>query len=116
MREGPHDRVRDDEVVEDFRHLNAERLVYVAEMPAEQLVERGVVPRLLVAAEPPVPVGPLGSEQRLARSFARWCFSARSRVRMSGRAKQVPGKVLFWLTYSRPQIPLQTQRPGLIDP
>ena len=60
--------MRHDEVVERVRRLQVERDVDRLEVGAEQLVEGGIVLRLLVAAEPPEPVGPFCRKDRLART------------------------------------------------
>ncbi len=72
MCEGPDDRVRHDEVFERIRCFEVERVVRPAKVRAEQFVERGVVPRLLIAPEPPEPVRALGSQERLVSSRNRW--------------------------------------------
>jgi hypothetical protein len=72
MREGPDDRVRHDEIVERIWRFEVERVVRPAKVRAEQFVERGVAPRLLIAPEPPEPVRTLGSQKRLVSALNRW--------------------------------------------
>src|SRR5574341_383099 len=84
MREGPYDRMRDDESAEGLRRVEIKRFVDAAEMGSKQFVEGGVVPRLLIVSEPPVPVRPLGSQQRLSGALGTW--SSRAREDRTGRA------------------------------
>lgn len=85
MCEGPDDRVRHDEVLERIGRFEAERVIRPAKVRAEQFVERGVVPRLLIAPEPPEPVRTLGRQERLVSALDRWRIRGRAG---DGRSRQ----------------------------
>src|SRR5581483_8909005 len=55
VREGPDHRVRSDVSVEPIRRLDSEGSIGVAQMQTKQVVELGVVSRVLVLSEPPEP-------------------------------------------------------------